>query len=122
MGSIPHGDALENTSVTQFLAEGCAFEIFYNEMLSKLSTIDATDLSMMERGQKFGFDVVFTHNDILAYNIMIPTGFFDGDDDDTSLIFIDYEYAGYNSRAFDIANHFCGKLNSYFYFLLHTLS
>lgn len=27
--------------------------------------------------------------------------------------FIDYEYGGYNARAFDVANHFCGMVMLY---------
>ncbi len=41
--------------------------------------------------------VVFCHNDLLLANVLF-TG--------KSVSFIDYEYAGYNYQAFDIANHF----------------
>lgn len=42
---------------------------------------------------------------------MIPSNFFDTDEIKDA-IFIDFEYASYNARAFDIANHFCGKIFS----------
>lgn len=41
--------------------------------------------------------VVFCHNDLLLANIIHRNN---------SVTFIDYEYAGYNYQAFDIANHF----------------
>jgi ethanolamine kinase len=47
-----------------------------------------------------GLDIVFCHNDLLAYNILV-------DENTNSYHFIDYEYCGYNYRAFDIGNHFC---------------
>jgi len=44
--------------------------------------------------------VVFCHNDLLSGNIIY-------NDETDSTEFIDFEYACYNYRAFDIANHFC---------------
>eukprot|EP00092_Neocalanus_flemingeri_P011160 GFUD01012022.1.p1 GENE.GFUD01012022.1~~GFUD01012022.1.p1 ORF type:complete len:406 (+),score=105.29 GFUD01012022.1:136-1353(+) len=46
--------------------------------------------------------VVFSHNDINTGNILVRE---DGSDWDP-VVFIDYEFASYNFRAFDIANHF----------------
>ena len=46
--------------------------------------------------------VVFSHNDINTGNILVR-------EDPSSwdpVVFIDYEFAAYNYRAFDIANHF----------------
>lgn len=74
-----------------------------------LNSGDEGSLSMFFRGQKFGFDTVFTHNDLLSGNIMVPFDFFDNAREICDLKFIDYEYAGYNNRALDIANHFNGK-------------
>jgi len=45
------------------------------------------------------FSVGFCHNDLLALNVLY-------NDLDGSIHFIDYEYCGYNFRAFDIGNHF----------------
>lgn len=42
--------------------------------------------------------VVFSHNDLLPGNIII---------NGQEIQFIDFEYADYNFRGFDIANHFC---------------
>ncbi|KAF9981435.1 hypothetical protein BGZ75_007288 [Mortierella antarctica] len=46
--------------------------------------------------------VVFAHNDTQYGNILRAT-----DDEDGELVVIDFEYAGYNTRGFDIGNHFC---------------
>ena len=72
-------------------------------------TVRRNDISDFERGQLFALEAVFTHNDLLSGNVMIPLTFFEGGDSAIDQIrFIDYEYAGYNARAFDVANHFCG--------------
>lgn len=46
------------------------------------------------------YPVVFCHNDLLGPNIIY-------DDISGRMSFIDYEYANFNHRAFDMANHFC---------------
>lgn len=51
--------------------------------------------------------IVFCHNDLLLANVIHNSN---------SVWFIDYEYAGYNYQAYDIANHFAefaGALISY---------
>ena len=55
-------------------------------------------------GARLAYELVFCHNDLLCGNILkgSPAG-------PDSITLIDYEYAGYNPAAFDIANHFCGK-------------
>ncbi|KAF9028401.1 hypothetical protein CPC16_004845 [Podila verticillata] len=45
--------------------------------------------------------LVFAHNDTQYGNILRAL------DEDGELVVIDFEYAGYNTRAFDIGNHFC---------------
>jgi len=45
---------------------------------------------------------VFAHNDINTGNILVREDVSNWD----PVVFIDYEFAGYNYRAFDIANHF----------------
>ncbi|RKP38826.1 kinase-like domain-containing protein, partial [Dimargaris cristalligena] len=45
--------------------------------------------------------IVFGHNDLQYGNILRLS---DGSDE---LVVIDFEYAGYNYRGYDIANHFC---------------
>lgn len=42
--------------------------------------------------------IVFSHNDLLANNVLI--------DEKHKFFFIDFEYACYNYRSFDIANYF----------------
>ena len=44
--------------------------------------------------------IVFAHNDLLSGNILYREG-------DNNLVFVDYEYGGWNYRGFDIGNHFC---------------
>jgi len=44
--------------------------------------------------------IVFTHNDLLAPNIVFNAA-------KNNVRFIDYEYASYNYRGFDLGNHFC---------------
>ncbi|CAL0320078.1 unnamed protein product [Lupinus luteus] len=70
--------------------------------------------------------VIFSHNDLLSANIMI-------NDDEDKIYFIDYEYASYNYRGFDIANHFAEyagfecdynlypNMNEQFHFLRHYI-
>ncbi|KAJ1892502.1 hypothetical protein LPJ81_005548 [Coemansia sp. IMI 209127] len=50
--------------------------------------------------------LVFAHNDLLSGNCLRleRTG---------KIEIVDYEYAGYNYRGYDIANHFCEWMNDY---------
>ncbi|KAF9925955.1 hypothetical protein FBU30_004340 [Linnemannia zychae] len=45
--------------------------------------------------------IVFAHNDTQHGNILKSV------DENGELVVIDFEYAGYNTRGFDIGNHFC---------------
>ncbi|EKE38208.1 hypothetical protein ENUP19_0047G0138 [Entamoeba nuttalli] len=56
------------------------------------------ELIFLENILKNKSDVVLCHNDLLLKN------FIKGED---NVSLIDYEYSGYNYRAFDLANHFC---------------
>ena len=47
--------------------------------------------------------LVFAHNDLLSGNIMVAT---DGTSTPT-MTFIDFEYADWAPRGYDLANHFC---------------
>ena len=59
----------------------------------------ATHLRALEsKLKKLNSPVVFCHNDLLSGNIIRTT---------EGIAFIDFEYASYNYRGFDIANHFC---------------
>jgi len=55
-------------------------------------------------GQQAAYELVFCHNDLLCGNILQGTPA-----DKKAMTLIDYEYAGYNRSAYDIANHFDGK-------------
>lgn len=57
--------------------------------------------------------IVFAHNDLLLGNILF-------DENEDKVIFIDYEYAGYNFQAYDIGNHFAefaGRLTNKMHFI-----
>ncbi|KAJ1720651.1 hypothetical protein LPJ53_004737 [Coemansia erecta] len=73
-----------------------------NEIFHKNFKIEAleTELKVLEDILvKLESPVVFSHNDLLSGNIIMSES-----QDEVS--FIDYEYAMYNYRGFDIANHF----------------
>ena len=60
------------------------------------------ELIFMEENLKNRSDIVLCHNDLLLKNFI---------KNEKGVDLIDYEYSGYNYRAFDIANHFnewCG--------------
>jgi ethanolamine kinase len=81
-------------------------------------------VSMRDKGMAFALEEVLCHNDLLSGNLMVMHGspFLNSEVEDNSaeVRLIDYEYAAYNYRAYDLANHFCGKLNflSYSYEVL----
>lgn len=83
--------------VPQKYSNGRDQKIFQQHFsLDKLAQ-EANELETMV--QTLNSPVVFSHNDLLAGNIIRP-------DSGGSVSFIDYEYAMYNYRGFDIANHF----------------
>lgn len=67
---------------------------------------DSSSIFEYQRGCQFAFERVLTHNDLLSGNILVNNDYEAGKE--PVLTLIDYEYACYNTRAFDIANHFCG--------------
>jgi len=50
--------------------------------------------------------IAFSHNDLHSQNILVL-------DKDKTFALIDYEYSGYNYRAYDIANFFCETMFEY---------
>ena len=67
-------------------------------------------LNDRNRGLLHAFQLVLCHNDLLSGNILLydaaqHSAAYTGTIRDVYLI--DYEYAAYNYRAFDIGNHFC---------------
>ena len=72
-----------------------------NKKAYDLNTIKE-ELVFMENNLKNRSDIVLCHNDLLLKNFI---------KNEKGIELIDYEYSGYNYRAFDIANHFnewCG--------------
>lgn len=71
----------------------------------------AGDLRLFKlAGYSFGTKKVFAHNDLLSGNLLLS-----GEDGaaEKRITIIDFEYASYNYRAWDIANYFCGELYDY---------
>jgi hypothetical protein len=86
--------------------------IWLKDKMQQLSTgNDATDDNSVfefQKGCQFAFEKVMAHNDLLSGNILINNDY-DGSAN-PNLTIIDYEYTCYNARAFDLGNHFCGRL------------
>jgi len=55
---------------------------------------------MKTKLEELNSPIGFCHNDLLLANILY-------DQEKHSIHFIDFEYAGLNYLAYDIANHFC---------------
>ncbi|KAJ1911965.1 hypothetical protein IWQ60_009887 [Tieghemiomyces parasiticus] len=72
-------------------------------LLDKLQVDDLVDdiAKLRARVTAINSPLVFTHNDLQYGNLLRLK---DGSDE---LVVIDFEYAGYNYRGYDIANHFC---------------
>jgi ethanolamine kinase len=62
-------------------------------ILSELRALEITAKSL-------GSPIAFCHNDLLSGNIMV-------DPDKGDMTFIDFEYADWAPRGFDLGNHFC---------------
>jgi len=62
-----------------------------------------------------GYDspIVLGHNDLQYGNILITSGMSNSRTSHTSIALIDFEYAGFNPRGYDIANHFCEFMYNY---------
>jgi thiamine kinase-like enzyme len=60
-------------------------------------------------GRRFGLQTVLCHNDLLSGNILRRNESGAEEYPDRQVFLIDYEYAAYNYRAFDIANHISGE-------------
>lgn len=92
---------------TDVLNQARVFQNVFFEEKAKLLQLSALDLSLYDRGQLLALEEVFCHNDVLAFNIMVSDGFFEESSEEPVRL-IDFEYAGYNARAYDIANFFNG--------------
>lgn len=69
---------------------------------AKLLALPAHDAR--DQGRLFAFEQVLCHNNLLPGNILLSKPCVPGQREVT---FIDYEYAAYNFRSFDLGNHFC---------------
>jgi ethanolamine kinase len=56
--------------------------------------------------EKFESPIVFSHNDLLSGNIMVPCCSTSAPENER-MTFIDFEYADWAPRGFDWGNHFC---------------
>lgn len=57
--------------------------------------------------------IVFCHNDLQEGNILMSCAENDNNKVADKMVIIDYEYASYNYRGFDFANHFCEWIFEY---------
>lgn len=117
--------ALEKVSVSSMRAE-CNW---LRDYFSSNSNSNSKGASFEAQGREFGHTKVFAHNDLLSGNILLldsvnpdtststsSTSVSNTQSsvetvssaDEPSLILIDFEYAGFNVRAWDIGNHLCG--------------
>lgn len=71
----------------------------YEKLIKPVSTFVQEYQFLKEILLRSDSPVVFCHNDLLLTNIL-------HDQEKNKVTFIDFEYAGYNYQAFDIANHF----------------
>lgn len=91
------------------------FVLDRDQEASGSSTSSGEDDDLRREGRRFGLSVCLCHNDLLSGNILRgkvgegKEGEEGGDDAAVAVHLIDYEYAAYNYRAFDLANHFSGE-------------
>lgn len=80
-----------------------------HENLTSSDLSIGNDFSGYSYGQRLALQRVLCHNDLLCGNIMRTSDIDLSSSSSVDITLIDYEYAGYNYRAYDMANHFCGK-------------
>ncbi|KAM0683109.1 hypothetical protein MDAP_001522 [Mitosporidium daphniae] len=89
-----------NPFLLDLLGEIC----IYDEKFKGILHFITCTLREISKDQKA---IVFIHGDLLNANIMASNSH------PKRIAFIDYEYAGFGSRALDIANHFCEYMNCF---------
>ncbi|MCO5599488.1 hypothetical protein L7F22_053592 [Adiantum nelumboides] len=87
-------EALSIPSAAKFIAQVCSHSL----------KAEIEDLEI--QASNLHSETGFCHNDLQYGNIMM-------DDETDILTIIDYEYATYNSVAYDLANHFCEMAANY---------
>lgn len=88
-------------------------EVAANSKADQVSETD--DIYWYNLGIVAASEIMFCHNDLLAGNIMLQHA----GHALSKVTLIDYEYAGYNCCAYDVANHFCGEIWCCCYFRLY---
>lgn len=119
------------------------------ENIKNSLSLESGETSDYIKGKQFAFEVALCHNDVLSGNVLLhsqpesqsqsqseqqqqtsegnETIFHKISQNETEselqITLIDYEYSCYSYRAFDIANHFCGKLLffNFFYEMINML-
>lgn len=112
-----------NAMLQEFFRLQSSIEQYHKELLQTQSNeITRTD-EEAERaaGRSLALDEVLCHNDLLSGNILYTSNINEQQEtsqklDMNPITLIDYEYAAYNYRAYDFANHFCGKQMACFAF------
>lgn len=109
--------ALAELNLPRMKEEMLSFENDIKSQVQKLQNGEGNGVGSYgqwtKAGKMFALGKGFCHNDLLAGNILLDKEF-ESDEAlarvDTALegvTLIDFEYAAYNYRAFDLANHFC---------------
>lgn len=112
--SFPHDEAKTQALLSLHVTDVMVRE--WTWLKGKLSAVrspttasdDGHDAARKARA--FAREVVFTHMDCQSLNILVSTTTQQPDDDDANLPtirLIDFEYAGHNPRACDLANTWC---------------
>ncbi|XP_015594955.1 ethanolamine kinase 1 [Cephus cinctus] len=71
----------------------------FQKLIKPYKELEQEYLLLKEKLQALDNPVVYAHNDLLLGNILY-------NETENTVTFIDYEYAAYNYKAYDIANHF----------------
>ncbi|KAJ2233663.1 hypothetical protein IWW45_004010 [Coemansia sp. RSA 485] len=88
------------------IVQVCANNPQCMEILNNWSKVEQAVDKMRRAIEVSGSPVVFAHDDLQYGNILKLQG-------TDELVVVDFEYAGYNYRGFDIANHFCEWMADY---------
>ena len=73
------------------------------------NTSTGTNNDADAKGREFALQEVLCHNDLLCGNVLYQEPIPQQNPQGGKVFLIDYEYAAYNYRAFDLANHFSGR-------------
>ncbi|KAI7825468.1 kinase-like domain-containing protein [Kickxella alabastrina] len=76
------------------------------DILEHWTRVQQVAATLRQLTEARGFPIVFAHDDLQYGNILRLR-------DTGELVVVDFEYAGYNYRGFDIANHFCEWMADY---------